>query len=207
MTEQRPTVFVVEDDFPFRRSLEGLLAAAGLRAETYASSREFLAAFDPERPGCLILDLRLRGEDGLDLLDHLRQQARRPPTIVLTAFGSVPRSVRALRAGAIDFLEKPARPRALLACIREALETDRRQRVLSEEHRAVEERSRRLSAREQEVATFLAAGKRSREIATELGISVRTVEGYRSRLLQKMRVASTNELIAILIRHGVAIRT
>jgi two-component system, LuxR family, response regulator FixJ len=202
-----PTVFVVEDDPALRKSLRTLLDAAGLHTETYASGREFLDVVDPGRPGCLVLDLCLGGENGLDLLERLQARSQRPPTIVLTAHGTVPTSVQALHAGAMDVLEKPARPAMLLARIREALELDQRQREQRVLRTAVEERATRLSNREREVAALVVAGKRSKQIAAQLGISVRTVEGYRARLLRKMQASSAAELIAILIRSGVILRT
>ena len=203
MTENLPTVFVVDDDPALRTSLETLLETAGLRVETYASSREFLAAYGPDRPGCLVLDLRLRGESGLDLLDQLRIQSATLPILMLTAHGNVPASVRAFKHGAMDFIEKPARPTVLIARIREALEIDRRTREKHASSHAVEERAKRLTPRERQVAGLLAAGKRSKEIATELGIGVRTVEGYRARLLEKMQVSTTAELTAVLVRSNV----
>jgi two-component system response regulator FixJ len=207
MTATTPTVFVVDDAPAVRRSLRALLAAAGLGVETYASSKDFLAAYDPRRAGCLVLDLRLRAESGLDLLDQLRGRAPALPIIVLTAHGSVATSVRALKAGAIDFLEKPARPATLLARIREALEVDRRRRDAEAEREALERCAARLTRREREVAGLLVAGKRSKEIAAALGVSVRTIEGYRSRMLEKMRVSSATELVGTLLRTSVVPRT
>jgi FixJ family two-component response regulator len=207
MTSTTPTVFVVDDAAAVRKSLRALLAEAGLGVETYASSRDFLAAYNPLRPGCLLLDLRLRGENGLDLLDELRRRAVAIPIVVLTAHGNVATSVRALKAGAVDFLEKPARPATLLARIREALEVDRRHRDAQAERNALERGAARLTRREREVAGLLVAGKRSREIAAALGVGVRTVEGYRSRILMKMEVSSAVELVGLLLRTNVVPRT
>src|SRR5262249_30017834 len=162
-----PSVFVVDDDPAMRRSMLALLSAQGIRTETYPSGREFLASFDPQRPGCVVLDLLLRGESGIDVLDHLRSRPLHPPVIVLTAHGSVPASVQVLRAGAFDFIEKPMRPATLLARIREAFEADAQERVASEQRSVIEERARRLSARERTVAGLLMTGKRSKEIADE----------------------------------------
>jgi two-component system, LuxR family, response regulator FixJ len=206
MTALEPTVFVVDDDPALRRSIIALLSAGGIRAETYSSAREFWDAFDPQRPGCVVLDLLLRGENGLDVLQDLRSRPVRPPVIVLTAHGSVPTSVQALRAGAIDFIEKPMRPTALMARIREAFEIDARERIARAQRSAIEERARRLSRRERDVAYLLMTGKRSKEIAAELGISVRTVEGYRARLLQKMQAESAPHLVTMLLVNDVKLR-
>ena len=206
MTAIEPSVFVVDDDPAMRRSMLALLSAQGIRAETYPSGREFLAAFDPERPGCIVLDLLLRGESGMNVLDELGSRPLHPPVIVLTAHGSVSASVQTLRAGAFDFIEKPMRPVTLLARIREAFELDAQGRRASEQRSVVEERARRLSAREREVASLLMTGKRSKEIASELGISVRTVEGYRARLLEKMQAQSAAHLVTMLLANGVKLR-
>jgi len=207
MMAASPTVFVVDDDPALRRSLHTLLSAAGLQTETYPSAREFLAAFDAQRPGCLVLDLLLRGESGLDLLEDLQARPVHPPIIVLTAHGSVPTSVHALRAGAIDFIEKPMRPAALVARIREAFDIDAREREARGQRLAVLERARRLSPREREIAALLMEGKRSKEIAGSLGISVRTVEGYRARLLHKMQAESAPHLVTMLLLSDVKLRT
>jgi RNA polymerase sigma factor (sigma-70 family) len=206
MTAIEPSVFVVDDDSAMRRSMLALLSAQGIRTETYSSGREFLAAFDPQRPGCVVLDLLLRGESGMDVLGDLRSRPLHPPVIVLTAHGSVPASVQSLRAGAFDFIEKPMRPATLVARIREAFELDAQERLAGEQRSVVEERARRLSARERAVARLLMAGKRSKEIGSQLGISVRTVEGYRARLLEKMQAQSGAHLVAMLLANGVELR-
>jgi FixJ family two-component response regulator len=200
MTPPAQTVFVVDDNPAVRRSLQTLFGAAGLDVETYSSSREFLAAYDPRRTGCLVLDLQLRGESGLDLLDELRTRRAALPVIVLTGHGSVPASVRALKAGAIDFLEKPTPPAMLLTRVREALALGRRRQEEDAEREVVEQRAARLTPRERQVARLLLLGRTSKGIAASLGVSARTVEGYRSRLLEKMQVGSTTELVGVMLR-------
>jgi two-component system, LuxR family, response regulator FixJ len=186
-----PTVFVVDDDKGVRRSLTALGRAHGLAVEAYASGEDFLAAYDPSRPGCLILDVRLAaGKNGLDLQDELRRRGHDLPIIVMTGYGNVSASVRSFRGGAVDFLEKPVVPRVLLSRIRDALAVDQRR----QEHSAVRRRLARLTAREQEVAALLVKGKRSKEVAATLGISPRTAEGHRRQVLRKMEVSSTAEL-------------
>jgi FixJ family two-component response regulator len=201
------TVFVVDDNAAVRKSLHTLFSAAGLPVETYASGRQFLAAFDPATRGCLVLDVKLRRESGLDLLEELHRRKASMPVVVLTAHGSVPLSVRAMKAGAIDVVEKPMPPVQLLIRVRDALEVaSRRQDVLSAES-ALVQRATRLTPRERQVAELTVAGKRSKEIAAALGVSYRTVEGYRSRLLEKMEVKSATELVVALLRAGVVPRT
>jgi FixJ family two-component response regulator len=185
------TVFVVDDDKGVRRSLTALGRAHGLAVEAYASGEAFLAAYDPARPGCLILDVRLAaGKNGLDLQTELRRRGHDLPIIVMTGYGSVSASVRAFRGGAVDFLEKPVVPRVLLSRIREALAADQRR----QERSAARLRLARLTSREKEVAGLLVKGKRSKEVAVALGISPRTAEGHRRQVLRKMEVGSTAEL-------------
>jgi two-component system response regulator FixJ len=190
-----PTVFVVDDNVGVRKSLRALLESAGLAVETYASGEEFLAAYDPERPGCLVLDVRLGQSSGLDLQDDLRRRKATLPIIVLTGHGNVPTSVRAMKAGAVDFLQKPAPPRLLLERIRAALDSDRQARAVTTERAVVMERLGRLTRREREVMEQLIAGKTSKEIAAALHVSVRTVEGHRRMVLSKMNVSSATQLV------------
>jgi two-component system, LuxR family, response regulator FixJ len=193
------TVFVVDDNVGVRSSLRALLESAALAVETYASAEEFLAAYDPERAGCLILDVRLRHSSGLDLQDELRRRKALLPIIVLTGHGNVPTSVRALKAGATDFLQKPVPPTVLLERIRAALETDRQARATTTEHAVVVERLARLTPREREVLELLIAGQTSKEIAAALQVSVRTVEGHRRRVFSKMHVSSAAQLVAAVL--------
>ena len=189
------TVFVVDDNVGVRKSLRALLESAGLAVETYASGEEFLAAYDPERPGCLVLDVRLRHSSGLDLQDDLRRRKAMLPIIVLTGHGDVPTSVRALKAGAVDFLQKPAPPKVLLERIRAAIDSDRQARAVTTERAVVMQRLARLTPREREVMELLIAGKTSKEIAVAMNVSVRTVEGHRRMVLSKMNASSAAQLV------------
>lgn len=189
-----PTVFVVDDNPAVRTSLEQLLCAAGLPIEVYASDREFLAAWGPGRPGCLILDVRLRGRDGLALQDELRRRGARLPIIVMTGYGDVPTSVRAFKGGAIDFLRKPVPPKELIDRIREALAIDARTRAASAEEEELLASMQRLTPRERQVMELLAEGKSSKAIASALDISVRTVESHRGTVFRKMNLSSAAEL-------------
>jgi FixJ family two-component response regulator len=194
------TVFVVDDNVGVLNSLRALLESAGLAVETYASAEEFLAAYDPERPGCLVLDVRLRKSSGLDLQDDLRRRKAMLPIIVLTGHGNVPTSVRALKAGAVDFLQKPVPPKLLLERIRAALDGDRQTRAVGTEHAVVLERLAHLTPREREVMELLIGGKTSKEIATAMNVSVRTVEGHRRMVFSKMNVSSAAQLVGTVLR-------
>jgi two-component system, LuxR family, response regulator FixJ len=192
-----PTVFVVDDDRGVRRSLASLGRAHGLAVETYASGEEFLAAYDPARPGCLLLDVRLAaGKNGLDVQDVLRQRGYSLPIIVMTGHANVTATVRSFRGGALDFLEKPVAARVLLRRVRDALEIDREQRAATMRRAAAAQRLARLTSRERQVARLLVEGKRSKEVAAALGISPRTAEGHRRQVLRKMEVGSIAGLTA-----------
>ena len=193
------TVFVVDDNVGVRKSVRALLESAGLAVETYASAEEFLAAYDPERPGCLLLDVRLRQKSGLDLQDDLRRRKAMLPIIVLTGHGDVPTSVRALKAGAVDFLQKPAPPKVLLERIRAAIDSDREARAATGDRAAILERLAHLTPREREVMELLVAGKTSKEVAIALRVSVRTVEGHRRLVFSKMNVSSAAQLVRVVL--------
>jgi len=194
------TVFVVDDNVAVRKSLRALLESVGLAVETYASGEEFLAAYDLERPGCLVLDVRLQHGSGLDLQDELRRRKALLPVIVLTGHGNVSASVRALKAGAVDFLQKPAPPKLLLERIRAALDSDRQARAVTTERAVVLERFARLTPRQREVTDLLIAGKTSKEIAAAMHVSVRTVEGHRRVVFSKMHVSSAARLVSTVLR-------
>jgi FixJ family two-component response regulator len=194
-----PTVFVVDDNAGVRKSLRALFESAGLAVETYASGEEFLAVYDPQRAGCLLLDVRLRHSSGLDLQDELRRRGTTLPIIVLTGHGTVPTSVRALKAGAVDFLQKPAPPKVLLERVLAAIELDARARATAAEGALMNERLAHLTPREREVMQLLLAGKTSKEIATALHVSVRTVEGHRREVLSKANVSSAAQLVSAVL--------
>jgi len=200
MTTVGPTVFVVDDNPGLRRSLQALLEAAGLPVETYPSAQEFLERYDSRRPGCLVLDVRLRGQSGLDLQEALRRRKATLPIIVVTGYADVPTSVRAFKGGAVDFLQKPVPPKTLLERIREALEIDRQARAVAAQRAVVADRIAHLTPREQQVMDLLALGTSSKEIAATLKISVRTVEGHRRVVLRKMAVPSVAHLARAVAR-------
>ena len=195
-----PTVFVIDDNPGLRRSVQALLEAAGLPVETYASADEFLAHWDAGRPGCMLLDVRLRRSSGLDLQEELRRRRVTLPTIVVTGYADVPTSVRAFKGGAIDFLQKPVPPKKLLERIREALEIDRQARAVAVQRDVMADHITHLTPRERQVMDLLALGNSSKEIAATLEISVRTVEGHRRVVLRKMGVPSAAHLARAVAR-------
>ena len=194
-TTAEATVFVVDDNVGVRKSLRALLESAGLAVETYASGEEFLAAYEPERPGCLVLDVRLRYGSGLDLQDELRRRKVILPIIVLTGHGDVQTSVRALKAGAFDYLQKPAPPTVLLERIGAAIDFDHQARAATTDRAAVSKRLAHLTPREREVMELLIAGNPSKEIAIAMNVSVRTVEGHRRKVFSKVNVSSAAQLV------------
>jgi RNA polymerase sigma factor (sigma-70 family) len=195
-----PTVFVVEDDEAVRTSLRTLLRLKGLASEGFASAEEFLAAWQPRWAGCLVVDLRMPGMSGLELLGRLRELGCDLPAIVITAHGDVANTRSSFRAGAVDFFEKPVDNEALLAAIREALERSAERRRDAREREEIAERLARLTVREREVLDLVAAGRHNREIALALGISPRTVEVYKARLMEKLRVRRVPDLVRLVLR-------
>jgi len=199
MTDADPTVFVIDDDAAVRNSLRELLTSVSLPVETFSSSKEFLDSFRPERPGCLVLDVRLKDENGLDLQDELVRRDVSLPIIVLTGHGDVPSSVRALKAGAFDFLQKPPPPALLLERIHAAIERDQIARSAATSRADALENLASLTPRERDVMSLLVAGATSKEVASDLGISVRTVEGHRRRVLSKLNVTSAAQLVRVVM--------
>ena len=194
-----PIVFVVDDDAEILESLRFLIESVGLAVRTYASAHEFLAAMGDDPFGCLVLDVRLPGMSGLQLLEELRRRGINLPTIVLTGHPDVKVAVRALKFGAFDFLEKPLGDQPLLDLVNEAIARGRHVREESAERNHARGLVHALSPREREVLKLLVAGKANKEIADLLGLSTRTVEGHRGRLSEKLRVGSLAEMVRIAI--------
>jgi len=192
---QSPTVFVVDDDAAVRDSIAELVESVGLRAEAYASAPAFLAAFRPERAGCLVLDVRMAEMSGLALQHKLNGLGAALPVIVLTGHGDVPIAVEAMKAGALDFLQKPYREQDLLDSINAALSQDADARRSKAGAESYEQRLATLTEREREVLEHLLAGRTSKEIARTLAISPRTAEAHRHNLLQKFGAGSAKELM------------
>jgi FixJ family two-component response regulator len=195
---QEQVVFIVDDDAAVRDSIRELVESVGLRAKSYASAQAFLDAFQPERSGCLIADVRIPGMGGLALQEKLKERGVRIPVIIITGHGDVPMAVRALRTGAANFIQKPYRDQLLLDSIHEALEADATARRSSAQADDLDQRLAALTEREQEVLEKMRTGCSSKQIARDMGISHRTVEAHRQNMLQKLSVASTKELLALL---------
>jgi two-component system, LuxR family, response regulator FixJ len=188
------TVFIVDDDADVRRSVSLLVRSIGLADDQYASGKEFLDRYDPDKPGCLVLDVRMPGISGLELQQGLSSRAIYPPIIFVTAHGEIPLATQAIRAGAVDFIQKPFSPQALLDRIREALEIDRNNRRKSALADQVQGRMSQLTAREHEIMPYLARGDSTKQIAHRLAISPKTVDNHRASILQKMNVDNPAQL-------------
>jgi len=196
------TVFVVDDDRAVRESLALLVQSVGLEVETFAGAGEFLDAYRPDRRGCLITDIRMPGMSGLELQERLTEDGYHIPVIVLTGFGDVPAAVRALKGGAVDFVEKPFNPQALLDLVQQALVRDTELREQAAREADLAERMALLTPREREIMALIVAGKANKVIAIDLSISERTVELHRGRIMRKMQARSVAELMRIVLPPG-----
>ena len=196
------TVFVVDDDRAVRESLALLVQSVGLEVETFAGAGEFLDAYRPDRRGCLITDIRMPGMSGLELQERLTEDGYHIPVIVLTGFGDVPAAVRALKGGAVDFVEKPFNPQALLDLVQQALVRDTELREQAAREADLAERMALLTPREREIMALVVAGKANKVIAIDLSISERTVELHRGRIMKKMQARSVAELMRIVLPPG-----
>ena len=202
MIDEEPTVFVVDDDPGVGDSISLLLRSVGLPAKIFLSANEFLEAYDPDKPGCLVLDVRMPGMSGLDLQDRLQEMESILPIIFVTAHGDVPMAVNAVKAGAVDFIQKPFRDQELLDKIQEALEVDARIRAERTNLAKIRSRLESLTPRETEVMGLVVAGKPNKNIARALGISQRTVEIHRARVMEKMKVRSLSMLVQMVMKTG-----
>jgi FixJ family two-component response regulator len=192
-------VAVVDDEDSIRFLVETLLGRVGISCATYASAEAFLAGFDPEKVGCIVLDLHLPGVNGLELQELLNRRGIDIPVIVFTAQGSIPKAVAALKNGAVDFIEKPFDNRDLVGRIRDYVAQERRKRARGRIHDAASARLASLTAREREVMDRIVAGRLNKHIADELGICIKTVEFHRSKIMQKIGVHSVAELVQLCV--------
>ncbi|MBI5968903.1 MAG: response regulator transcription factor [Deltaproteobacteria bacterium] len=195
MTDQKPTIFIVDDDPSVRESTKFLLESVGFNVKTYVSGQDFLKAKVQADLGCLILDLRMPGLSGLDLQEKLNSAKTPLPVIFITGHGTVPMSVRAMKAGAIDFLQKPFEEQELLDAINRAVVQQRENQSKNEEADKLQQRLKTLTSRENEVFFHLVAGLANKEIAYELGMSERTVKAHRAQIMEKMKARSFAELV------------
>jgi FixJ family two-component response regulator len=199
---REPTVYVVDDDGSTRELLAWLMKRHGLRAEVFPDARSFLKAYRPEFPGVLVLDLNMPGMSGLDLQQYLTEQGVLLPVIFLSGRADVPNAVRAVKAGAIDFIEKPFDYRRVVALVGDCIRRDAEARAGRDQKRAVCERVGQLTQREREVLGEIVAGRMNREIAEKLDISIKTVEAHRARIMEKLEVNSVAGLVQAALLAG-----
>lgn len=204
MTEETPIVFVVDDDPSVRRSTERLIRSIGLEVQVFASARDFLKTPRPEKPACLILDLRLPGLNGMDLQQQLTESGIHIPIIFITGHGDIPTSVRAMKAGAVEFLTKPFRRRNLLDAVRAAIDRDRTARQERSEIKVLRQHYEQLTPREREVLPLVAAGLFNKEVAGKLTTTERTIKFHRAHIMRKMCVASLAELVRLVEKLGIS---
>ena len=189
------TIFVVDDEPDVRAALSMLIRSVGLNPEVYATPQDYLDAYDPERPGCLVLDMRMPGMSGLQLQEKLASIGLHPPIIMISGHGEISTAVQAVRSGAIDFLQKPVSDQTLLDRIQQALRLDAKNRKRFNEYRELHERYATLTPREREVMQGAIAGKLNKTIADELNVSTRTVEIHRAHVMEKMQARSFSTLV------------
>jgi len=201
---QDSLVIVVDDDLGVRNAVCILLKTVGLESIQFASAQDFLAAYQPSQPGCLVLDVRMPGMSGLELQQELNLRGAVIPVIFMTAHGDIPMAVEAMKHGAFDFLQKPFRDDDLLARIRRAIDKDSVLRQSLGEHTRIKAHLESLTPREREVLDHMTKGKQNKAIAQELGLSPRTVEIHRARVMKKMNTQSVAELVRMLLDLGQA---
>jgi FixJ family two-component response regulator len=196
-------VYVVDDDSSVREAIKSLIRSVGLRVETFGTAQEFLKSARPDAPGCVVLDVRLPGLSGLDLQRELAANGSNLPVIFITGHGDIPMSVRAMKAGALEFLTKPFRDQDLLDTIQQALERDRGARQQRSETAELRERFDSLTAREREVMGLVVSGLLNKQIAGELGTSEVTIKIHRSQVMKKMSAGSLAELVRMTEKLGI----
>jgi len=190
-----PTVFVIDDDEGMRLALGNLFGSVGLEVRLFGSATEFLQAVPSDAPGCLVLDIRLPGVSGLEFQNQLARASAQIPIIFMTGHGDIPMSVRAMKAGAVDFLTKPFRDQDMLDAVAAAIEADRTRRAEAEASAGIRERYARLSPREREVMVLVTRGLMNKQVAGELGLSEITVKLYRGQAMRKMAATSLADLV------------
>jgi len=202
MNEIEPIVFIVDDDLSVRRSTERLVRSAGFNVQSFASAGEFLKNPRPEGPACLVLDVCMPGLSGMDLQHELNKAGIHIPIIFITGHGDIPMSVRAMKAGAVEFLTKPFRGRSLLDAIRAAIERDRAASQKRSQVGEVREHHEQLTPREREVMALVAGGMLNKQIASELATTERTIKFHRAHIMQKMNAKSLADLVRMVERLG-----
>jgi FixJ family two-component response regulator len=200
----RATIFIVDDDAAVRDSLKMLLRSVGQAVETFGSGQEFIDAYSEDRPGCLVLDIRMPGMSGLELQQKLNERHSIMPIIFITGHGDVPMAVEAMQAGAVDFIQKPFRDQDLIDRINQALEKDQNNRASLGERNDIRKRLETLTPREREVLDLVVHGKANKVIAGDLRLSQRTVEIHRARVMEKMQASSLAHLVRMVLEVGQA---
>jgi FixJ family two-component response regulator len=200
LSQLDPVIFVVDDDASMREALAGVIASGGLRVECFASAHDFLRHAAPDAPSCLVLDVRMPDVGGFELQRELAAAGRDLPVIFITGHGSISMAVRAMKAGAFEFLPKPVQGEDLLMTIRQAVERDRLARARRAELALIRQRRARLTARESEIMARIARGKLNKQIAAELGISENTIKVHRQHIMRKMGAANIAELVLMIER-------
>ena len=197
--KKNPIIMVVDDDSGVRNAMRFLLKSVGLESALYASAQEFLAAYQPGQPGCLVLDIRMPGMSGLELQQQLNLRGAVIPVIFMTGHGDIPMAVEAMQHGAFDFLQKPFRDQDLLDRIQRAIVKDAELRKSLGEHERIQTHLESLTPREREVLDLMTQGKQNKVIGQELGVSPRTIEIHRARVMEKMGAQSVAELVRMML--------
>lgn len=193
------TVFIIDDDREVREALQLLMESVGLNVTSFDSANAYLEQFDAARPGCIILDVRMPGMSGLDLQNLLLEKPLCPPIIIITGHGDVPMAVRAVQAGAVDFIQKPFNDQALLDSVHRALAHDARQRGEASHIAEIKQKLSRLTPREREVLELVVQGLRNKLIASELSVSQSTVEAHRAKVMEKMEAKTLSDLMRMML--------